>query len=96
MVNKGESYRFKTNKAAKYGPNIKCLVNYKRVGSCKKMEIMCGSFGLHLASGDVLRLIRGRNKTIDIFVFLFSIPTPSLDNEKLIFLRLPNDIARFA
>ena len=63
LVNKGESYRFKTNKAAKYGPNIKCLVTYKRRGSCKKMQILCDTFNFHLASGDVMRLIRGRNKT---------------------------------
>ena len=30
VVNQGESYRFKTNEAAKYGPNVKCLVTYKR------------------------------------------------------------------
>ena len=62
-MNKGESYRFKTNKAAKYGPNVKCLVTYKRVGSCKKMQISCDTSNFHLASGDVMRLIRGRNKT---------------------------------
>ena len=61
LVNKGESYRFKTNKAAKYGPNVKCLVTYKRQGSCKKMRISCDE-QFSLAAGDMLRVIRGRKK----------------------------------
>merc|ERR1711936_781036 len=60
LVNKGESYRFNTNAAAKYGPNVKCLVTYKRRGSCKKMKISCDQFSM--ATGDYLRVIRGRNK----------------------------------
>ena len=60
LVNEGESYRFKSNEAAKYGPSVKCLVTYKRRGSCKKMKISCDQFSM--ATGDYLRVIRGRNK----------------------------------
>ena len=60
LVNKGESYQFKTNEAAKYGANVRCLVTYKRRGSCKKMKVSCDQFSL--ATGDTLRVQRGRNK----------------------------------
>ena len=60
LVNKGESYQFKTNEAAKYGANVRCLVTYKRRGSCKKMKVSCDQFTL--ATGDSLRVQRGRNK----------------------------------
>ena len=60
LVNQGESYRFNTNEAAKYGANVKCLVTYKRRGSCKKMSVSCDQFSL--AAGDMLRVQRGRNK----------------------------------
>merc|ERR1712117_1016286 len=60
LVKEGESYRFETNEASKYGPNVKCLVTYKRRGSCKKMRVSCDQFSL--ATGDTLRVQRGRNK----------------------------------
>merc|ERR1712013_850579 len=50
----------RTNKAAKYGANVRCLVTYKRRGSCKKMKVSCDQFSL--ATGDTLRVQRGRNK----------------------------------
>ena len=64
VVNKGESYRFNTNTAANYGPNVVCLVTYKRQGSCKKMSISCDKFSLDTtagfgAQGDKLRVIMG-------------------------------------
>ena len=60
LVNQGESYQFNTNEADKYGANVKCLVTYKRRGSCKKMSVSCNQFSL--AAGDMLRVQRGRNK----------------------------------
>ena len=68
VVNKGESYRFNTNTAANYGPNVVCLVTYKRQGSCKKMSISCDKFSLDTtagfgAQGDNLRVIIEGRKT---------------------------------
>merc|ERR1712108_37096 len=45
----------------KYGANVKCMVTYKRKGSCKKLIVACGD-KFSLAAGDMLRVIRGRNK----------------------------------
>jgi len=59
-VNKGESYTFNTNKAGKYGANVKCTVTYRKMNSCKKMKISCSQFSL--GGGDMLRVTRGRNK----------------------------------
>jgi len=61
LVKEGESYRFETNEAAKYGANVKCMVTYRRQGSCKKLRVACGN-KFSLAAGDMLRVIRGRNK----------------------------------
>ena len=61
LLNEGESYRFKSNEAAKYGPNVKCLVTYKRQGSCKKMRVLCGE-QFSLAAGDMLKVTRGKKK----------------------------------
>merc|ERR550534_1707254 len=59
-VGKGESYKFNTNEAAKYGPNVKCMVTYKRMNSCEKMAFSCDQFSL--ATGDMVRVTRGKNK----------------------------------
>ena len=61
LVKEGESYRFETNEAAKYGANVKCMVTYRRQGSCKKLRVACGN-KFSLAAGDMLRVMRGRNK----------------------------------
>ena len=46
-MNKGESYRFNTNAAAKYGPNVKCLVTYKRQEDEDRLRgaVQLGSWG---------------------------------------------------
>ena len=59
-VNKGEIFTFNTNQAAKYGPNVRCTVVYRKMKTCKKMKISCSKFSL--AAGDMLRVSRGRNK----------------------------------
>jgi len=59
-VKKGESYTFNTNKAAKYGANVRCTVAYRRTKTCKKMTISCSQFSL--AAGDMVRVARGKNK----------------------------------
>jgi len=59
-VNKGESFTFNTNEAAKYGPNVRCTVVYRKMKTCKKMKISCSKFSL--AAGDTMRVSRGRNK----------------------------------
>ena len=50
-------YRFQTNEAAKYGPNVKCLITYKRQGNCKKMRVASGE-QFSLAAGDMLKVTR--------------------------------------
>ena len=59
-VKKGESYTFNTNKAAKYGANVRCTVTYRRTKTCKKMTISCSQFSL--AAGDMVRVTRGKNR----------------------------------
>ena len=48
-VKAGDLHTFKTNKAPKYGKNIKCTVNYIIKASCNMMELKCK---LELGWGD--------------------------------------------
>ena len=61
LVSDGERYKFKTNDAVKYGPNVKCLVTYKRQGNCKKMRVTCDE-QFSLSAGDMLKVTRVRSK----------------------------------
>jgi len=59
-VKKGDSYTLNTNKASKYRANVQCTVTYRKMSSCSKMKISCSKFSL--GAGDMMRVIRGRNK----------------------------------
>ena len=48
-VKAGDIHTFKTNKAPKYGKNIRCTVNYIIKASCNMMELKCK---LELGWGD--------------------------------------------
>ena len=38
---KGCFYRFETNEGSMYGPNVNCMVTFKRWASCKRMRVSC-------------------------------------------------------